>query len=675
MKLDYVEVCGFRGIRNQLRISFAPAFTIISGRNGVGKSTICDAIEYAVTGKINKYALDKAAKESIDDYIWWRGEGRADDNYVEVGFIKENGELLPIRRTRQADDSIDQNNIEEIFCAPDTKPHDALEYMCRTSIIRDELIASSSIEMKETDLFELVSSSLGAFEEPEYADKSSAVNSIIETERKKAAHAHEQLRSVLNEKLADLTKARDLAAKSGDLETANKTIERFMPGIDADVSQRVIAARGYLASQHVRLNELERIIRFGFEVAEQRKQLDEHSSSLRREAENRLESLNAGHIQLISELTEARKWYAAEEEASILASQLVNLISAGEYIGLTDGHCPLCSAERSESEYHEGMRIAKSRLSASGSKLGEANEKVKLLSAQLNGANEQISEQKTFLQGIAAKEKQIADREIEYTAMLQKAGVASSLSTSEIEDGINKMKDELIRLETAILTLEASQSVRKISELESTISDLKKSVDLAAIRLTKLNAAAERSKTIHHTIRSINAEMVDERLALMSPLLGELYQRLRPHTDWKNIEWRIRGDVRRFLSLRVGEDLNPQFMFSSGQRRITGLAFLLSVHLSRDWCRWKTLVLDDPVQHIDDYRAINLVELLSSIQTPQKQIICTIEDNDLAELFCRRLPSDSSCYGKLVEIALDGEGQTSITMQKDYASPGIELLS
>ena len=40
---------------------------------------------------------------------------------------------------------------------------------------------------------------------------------------------------------------------------------------------------------------------------------------------------------------------------------------------------------------------------------------------------------------------------------------------------------------------------------------------------------------------------------------------------------------------------NPSFVFSSGQRRTAGLAFLIAIFLSRSWCKLKTLVLDDPV--------------------------------------------------------------------------------
>jgi DNA repair exonuclease SbcCD ATPase subunit len=50
MRLDYVEVCGFRGFREKVRVDFGAGFTVITGRNGVGKSTLCDAVEFAILG-------------------------------------------------------------------------------------------------------------------------------------------------------------------------------------------------------------------------------------------------------------------------------------------------------------------------------------------------------------------------------------------------------------------------------------------------------------------------------------------------------------------------------------------------------------------------------------------------------------------------------------------------
>src|SRR3546814_11109944 len=69
-----------------------------------------------------------------------------------------------------------------------------------------------------------------------------------------------------------------------------------------------------------------------------------------------------------------------------------------------------------------------------------------------------------------------------------------------------------------------------------------------------------------------------------------------------------------------------------------GLAFLLSVNLSLAWSRWRTIMLDDPVQHVDDFRTVHLAELAAQLVAEGRQIVCAVEDAALAELLSRRLP-------------------------------------
>jgi recombinational DNA repair ATPase RecF len=138
----------------------------------------------------------------------------------------------------------------------------------------------------------------------------------------------------------------------------------------------------------------------------------------------------------------------------------------------------------------------------------------------------------------------------------------------------------------------------------------------------------------------------------------------------------IRGDVRRFLSLRVGDELNPKFMFSTGQRRATGLAFLLAVHLSRSWCSLDSLILDDPVQHIDDYRALHLVEVLHAIRRTGRQLVCTVEDEALALLLCRRLRGAEGEDGAMFKMHyVPNSGVTVTKTERFVPSPKVSILA
>jgi chromosome segregation protein len=68
-------------------------------------------------------------------------------------------------------------------------------------------------------------------------------------------------------------------------------------------------------------------------------------------------------------------------------------------------------------------------------------------------------------------------------------------------------------------------------------------------------------------------------------------------------------------------------------------------------------VLDDPIQHVDDFRAVHLVETLAAIRTMHYQLICAVEDPALADLLTRRLRSSYRDGGTLVRMKyVSGDG-------------------
>lgn len=145
---------------------------------------------------------------------------------------------------------------------------------------------------------------------------------------------------------------------------------------------------------------------------------------------------------------------------------------------------------------------------------------------------------------------------------------------------------------------------------------------------------------------------------------GQLYLRC---ADWREIETDFGGKIRATLNFTVGDGRDPQFLFSSGQRRAAGLAFLLTIHLSRSWAKLRTLMLDDPVQHIDEYRALNLVEALAAASRQHRQIVVAVEDPLLADLLCRRLRSVSGHPGRRFDLAIDHSGSAAVETVTEIA--------
>ena len=78
-------------------------------------------------------------------------------------------------------------------------------------------------------------------------------------------------------------------------------------------------------------------------------------------------------------------------------------------------------------------------------------------------------------------------------------------------------------------------------------------------------------------------------------------------------------------------------------------------------------MLDDPVQHIDDYRALNLAEVLAAIRRTGRQVIVAVEDVALADVLCRRLRSATGDSGRRIDLRIASSGTTEIADALDIA--------
>lgn len=666
MKLDYVEVSGFRGFRDKARIDFGSGFTVITGRNGVGKSTLCDAVEFAVLGELTKYTVESSAKETVRDYIWWRGEGQPAGHYVTVGFVDAEGKSFTITRTREGADR-SAAEIEAALCQG-AVPDEPLRQLCKTSVIRDEWIAALSLDLNETQRFDLVRAALGSIEGGDLSAKAKAVVSVAETHCNRVDAQYQEARSALSGGLVQLSEASDAANRNADVSAAMAVIDRLMAPTDGDLAQRIDTVQRGLPERRRQVEGLNQAAFEGRNLALQQQAFNSPAEVERRDrVRDELAAAEVGLQRAQSDLALAQRAYEVEALANEMAASLAILVEHGDALGLHDAHCPLCAAARTQAEFNSGLAAARARIEELASGVGVAREALAGARQRAADAGSKAASSKDMWESIEREEQALRAREQAQVEVFERHGLnpANASDPDALEREASNQREQLVELERALNALEASRAVGVLSSVEARVTVLRSHAEAAAEALTRAQAAVTAAKSLEKSVRRSASEIVDERLARISPLLNEIYQRLRPHANWRSIEYSIRGDVRRFLSLKVGDDLNPQFVFSSGQRRAAGLAFLLSVHLARPWARWQTLVLDDPVQHIDDYRALQLVEVLASLRQSGRQVVVAVEDEALADLLCRRLPSTVEQGGRRFFVDFTKEGAADVMVRQD----------
>ena len=674
MNIAYIGLCGFRGYRDEVRIELAPGFNIISGRNGVGKSTLCDAVEYALTGNLNKYGDKKSAGESVEQYIWWRGKEPAEENYIEVAFRDSLDNLHIIRRSQsEKEEPAILNKLAGLMYDDSNAPSHPFVQLCKSSIIRDEFISALSLDLDETKRFQLLREALGSTDSELETERASDLKKICTGRFNEVQRRHEAARATLKEATSKIEQIRSRMVEDSLINKAVKSLQDILSS-NIPVDQLIDKAREYVGQRKLYIENFDLFMRELEGLSTNRSKLSElkaKEAPFKQELEGidkQIEETNKGLSSLLEQIRIAQP----EESVRVLS----NIIADGEKLGLQDGHCPLCNANHDHNSFIRGVSEVRARLND--------------LSSHAQSFSTQRVEQEQNLRNLreikAVKNRELQELQYQILVLGKSLDRLSSLRIQlKLDEDIptEEAREILLlereRLEKAEAALRILDTLSMNSLLESATferNEADKKVTELETALSKARKADMRAKVIYDASRRAANEALDDRLDLIGPLLSDFYRRLRPHASWRDIEYKIRGDVKRFLSLEVGNGLNPQFIFSSGQRRATGLAFLLSVYLSTSWSRLKTIILDDPVQHIDDFRAVHLAELLAALHMSGHQIICAVEDDALANLLCRRLPVQPQSKGVHIKLGEKPNGYLGVISRKEITNlPSAVLMN
>jgi energy-coupling factor transporter ATP-binding protein EcfA2 len=239
MRLDFVEIAGFRSFRDKLRINFGAGFTVLTGRNGVGKSTIIDAIDFALTGSINKFKVQSAKGGGLAEHIWWVGEGQPSEHFVRLGVVDESGKRYTSTRFKDGSLKEDAPFADLLISASAGQPI-TLNKLAATTILRDELISELSLDLTERERFAAVLESISPITGPDLSDKVRDVTSLASG---RVAAAQEQLVALqarLAQVLEELAEARNKASQAVGTDAALTLLRESIPTLSDDQVQSPI---------------------------------------------------------------------------------------------------------------------------------------------------------------------------------------------------------------------------------------------------------------------------------------------------------------------------------------------------------------------------------------------------------------------------------------------------
>jgi DNA repair exonuclease SbcCD ATPase subunit len=198
------------------------------------------------------------------------------------------------------------------------------------------------------------------------------------------------------------------------------------------------------------------------------------------------------------------------------------------------------------------------------------------------------------------------------------------------------------------------------ARIKSTEADLRTAEsELAKHRL----ALAKREKTSTMTrllieqLREARSKIAVAKLTEIEPLLQRIFARIDPHPTFRVVKFAtdvIRGKGRLDAEIHDSrEEMSskaPEAIFSSSQLNALAVSVFLAFNLALPHLPLQSAILDDPIQSLDEINLLGLVDLLRRIKD-KRQIIVSTHDARFGQLLARKLrPSSGDEATSIIEL-------------------------
>ncbi len=600
--LRCISVTGFRGIgpRATLDITPGPGLTLVTGRNGSGKSSFAEAVELAMTGDNMRWSSKVA--------VWkdgWRNLHSPHSRpgiAVELVVDSERG-VTTIRREWEVGAKLD-------------KATTAVQAQGRPRTTLDELGWSRALQTYRPFLSY---SELGGLIEGGQADLHDAIQRILNLDQ-------------LIE--ADNTLAAELSDRQTRIKRAAEQVPTLVAALDDNDDSRAAAARAALRAKPIDLAAIERLASpdAGMDAEEGPERVIE-----------RLTMPSAQAVTaVVAQLDTADARVAAArggsaETARTLASLLQQAVTHVE--AHDDSRCPVCTAPLPA----QWLTQTREQIGRLQREAAEAEHAHRDLAVAMRAAGELLAPAPA-LSALVASTLQQADRyQLSDIARLwddcRRALTAAdprvTIATAPAAvDQLRQAVEEARRAAAATMR-QRHVSWAPIAHQLRVFADLEHRSRQAGEEIVVLKTAQKWLRAATHDIRNA-------RLAPTQDQAKAIWAQLRHHSSVDLGEITLTGaKTSRRLAIEVRVDGVPGAalgVMSQGELHALSLALFLP-RATATGSPFRFLVIDDPVQSMDPAKVDGLARVLADAAA-MRQVVVFTHDDRLAESLRRlQLPS------------------------------------
>ncbi|MED1902429.1 AAA family ATPase [Bacillus thuringiensis] len=185
------------------------------------------------------------------------------------------------------------------------------------------------------------------------------------------------------------------------------------------------------------------------------------------------------------------------------------------------------------------------------------------------------------------------------------------------------------------------EKFRELNTLKEKLEMEKKDYLKTISRLANIISSSEK------VIEEMNSEILEEN----GQLINNIYKRIYPHPYFTNIKLELGTNnsgnnilqIKCFKEDQSACEINPAFTFSTAQMNVVAISIFFALALRQKCTRLSTILLDDPIQSMDDVNILSFIDILRSItledmsSSLNKQVVMSTHDDKIFRLMSKKL--------------------------------------
>jgi DNA repair exonuclease SbcCD ATPase subunit len=683
VRLKQVTLSGFRAFATTTTVDLDADCVVISGANGQGKTSLLDAVFWALTGRLERLGTDEKLVSLYSE------TGGA---YVNLTLSTDHGDLTIARRfdgqnttltSTLADRTIDGDELRRRFgriVTPASELGSGGTASFATAMARSLYLQQDSIRDfinadSDDTRFRVVAELCGL-------GRITDLQSALQQERKAWTQATNQLDGPVSGKRARLADLRERASKlaPGDASldvlastwikwwhtlkeilssftepipevgstAADTALDRAVRSLDAarlDVQRRRDSLADALKLHETIVNSASQV-----DVAALRAAVVE-AEGAEMKAREALKTAEVTNLAIEHDVLQAK---SANRELRTLAELALR------HLGQT---CPVCDQTFARDATIERLRTFLTSTPTPERTLEDLSPLVETLSE----LQQRTLSAKDALRKAESEMTRLDQLRADFQRRLEQLGIAQASPfniRSELEQLMQDVTQRLSSIDSTRSTADQlSLSRARASELaqrQEVVRQLmlaEKDVAESERVLVSRERAGKVAASIAEEMREASLQIVDSELRRIEPLFQRIWAGIDPHPSLRAVELVSRlnyGKGRLSMLMRDASrgvsSESPEAVLSSSQQNALAVALFLTLNLGTQSLPLATTVLDDPFQSLDDINLLGLVDLLRRL-SGRRQLIVTTHEHRFAQLLARKLrPIDEGQTTKLIEF-------------------------